>query len=60
MSASRGTPVVAIESGAVYRLSTSSLGGISVYLIGSFAFYVNSEDALDFPMGGEIGLQYRF
>jgi murein DD-endopeptidase MepM/ murein hydrolase activator NlpD len=35
MSASRGTPLVAIESGAIYRLSTSSLGGISVYLIGN-------------------------
>lgn len=35
MSASRGTPLVAMESGAIYRLSTSSLGGISVYLIGN-------------------------
>jgi murein DD-endopeptidase MepM/ murein hydrolase activator NlpD len=35
MSASRGTPLVAIESGAIYRLSTSSLGGISVYLVGN-------------------------
>ena len=35
MSASRGTQLVAMESGAIYRLSTSSLGGISVYLIGN-------------------------
>jgi len=35
MSASRGTPLVAMESGAIYRLSNSSLGGISIYLIGN-------------------------
>ncbi|MEA3501810.1 MAG: peptidoglycan DD-metalloendopeptidase family protein [Actinomycetota bacterium] len=35
MSASRGTPLVALESGGIYRLSTSSLGGISVYLRGN-------------------------
>ena len=35
MSASRGTPLVAMESGAIYRLSNSSLGGISIYLVGN-------------------------
>ena len=35
MSASRGTPLVAMESGAIYRLSNSTLGGISIYLIGN-------------------------
>ena len=35
MSASRGTPLVAMESGGIYRLSNSSLGGISVYLRGN-------------------------
>ncbi|MGB9358943.1 MAG: peptidoglycan DD-metalloendopeptidase family protein [Acidimicrobiia bacterium] len=35
MSASRGTPLVAMESGRIYRLSNSSLGGISVYLHGN-------------------------
>jgi peptidoglycan LD-endopeptidase LytH len=35
MSASKGTPLVAMEAGGVYRLSNSSLGGISLYLIGN-------------------------
>ncbi len=35
MSASKGTPLVAMESGGIYYLSTSSLGGISVYLRGN-------------------------
>ncbi len=35
MSASRGTPLVAMEAGGIYYLSTSSLGGISVYLRGN-------------------------
>ena len=35
MSASRGTPLVAMEAGRISRLSNSSLGGISVYLHGN-------------------------
>ena len=35
MLASRGTPLVAMESGGIYRLSNSRLGGISVYLLGN-------------------------
>jgi len=34
MMAARGTPLVAIESGTITRLSNSSLGGISIYLTG--------------------------
>jgi len=34
MMAARGTPLVAIESGSVLRLSNSSLGGITLYLKG--------------------------
>jgi murein DD-endopeptidase MepM/ murein hydrolase activator NlpD len=34
MLAARGTPVVAVEAGSVKRLSTSSLGGITVWLRG--------------------------
>jgi murein DD-endopeptidase MepM/ murein hydrolase activator NlpD len=35
MIAARGTPVVAIESGVISRLSNSSLGGITIYLGGN-------------------------
>jgi murein DD-endopeptidase MepM/ murein hydrolase activator NlpD len=35
MSASKGTPLVAMEAGGIYRLSNSSLGGISLYLLGN-------------------------
>ena len=35
MMAARGTPLVAIESGSILRLSNSSLGGISLYLKGN-------------------------
>ncbi len=35
MSAPRGTPLVAMETGRIYRLATSTLGGITVYLLGN-------------------------
>ncbi len=35
MMAARGTPLVAIESGTIQRLSNSRLGGISIYLRGN-------------------------
>jgi murein DD-endopeptidase MepM/ murein hydrolase activator NlpD len=35
MSAPRGTPLVAMETGRTYRLATSTLGGITVYLLGN-------------------------
>lgn len=39
MLAARGTPIVAIESGRISRLSTSSLGGITVYFTGDSGDY---------------------
>ena len=35
MIAARGTPIVAVESGRVTRLSTGSLGGNAVYMTGN-------------------------
>lgn len=35
MSAPRATPLVAMETGRIYRLATSSLGGVTVYLLGN-------------------------
>ncbi len=35
MMAARGTPLAAIESGTIQRLSNSSLGGITIYLRGN-------------------------
>jgi septal ring factor EnvC (AmiA/AmiB activator) len=39
MLASRGTPIVAIEDGRISRLSTSSLGGITIYFTGNSGDY---------------------
>ncbi len=46
--------------GMMPGLSIDIVPPFAAYLLGSFAFYVNSDRALDFPMGGEIGLEYRF
>ena len=56
MSASRGTPLVAMEAGGIYRLSTSSLGGISVYLIGNSGdiyYYAHLDAWADGLAGGQ-------
>ena len=56
MSASRGTPVAAIESGRIYRLSTSSLGGISLYLLGNSGdmyYYAHLDAWAEGLAGGE-------
>ena len=56
MSASRGTPLVAMESGRIYRLSNSSLGGISVYLHGNSGdiyYYAHLDAWADGLAGGQ-------
>jgi murein DD-endopeptidase MepM/ murein hydrolase activator NlpD len=56
MSASRGTPLVAMETGGIYRLSNSALGGISVYLIGNSGdiyYYAHLDAWADGLAGGQ-------
>jgi murein DD-endopeptidase MepM/ murein hydrolase activator NlpD len=56
MSASRGTPLVAMEAGGIYYLSTSSLGGISVYLRGNSGdiyYYAHLEAWADGLVAGQ-------
>jgi len=56
MSASRGTPLVAMESGRIYRLASSSLGGISVYLHGNSGdiyYYAHLDAWADGLAGGQ-------
>ena len=56
MSASRGTPLVAMESGRIYRLSNSALGGISVYLHGNSGdiyYYAHLDAWADGLAGGQ-------
>jgi peptidoglycan LD-endopeptidase LytH len=56
MSASKGTPLVAMEAGGVYRLSNSSLGGISLYLIGNSGdlyYYAHLDAWADGIAGGQ-------
>ncbi|MEA2024212.1 MAG: M23 family metallopeptidase, partial [Actinomycetota bacterium] len=56
MSASRGTPLVAMEAGGIYYLSTSSLGGISVYLQGNSGdiyYYAHLDAWADGLAGGQ-------
>jgi murein DD-endopeptidase MepM/ murein hydrolase activator NlpD len=56
MMAARGTPVVAVESGAIQRLTNSSLGGISIYLRGNSGdvyFYTHLDGWVDGLSGGQ-------
>ena len=56
MSAPRGTPLVAIETGRIYRLSNSTLGGISVYLLGNSGdmyYYAHLDAWADGLAGGQ-------
>jgi murein DD-endopeptidase MepM/ murein hydrolase activator NlpD len=65
MMADRGTPLVAIESGTVGRLSNGGLGGITVWLLGDSGteYYYAHMDAWDpglaqgqrVPIGGALG-----
>ena len=56
MSASRGTPLVAMEMGRIYRLSNSALGGLSVYLLGNSGdiyYYAHMDSWADGLAGGQ-------
>ncbi len=56
MSASRGTPLVAMETGRIYRLSNSTLGGLSVYLLGNSGdmyYYAHMNSWADGLAGGQ-------
>lgn len=57
MIAARGTPIVAIYSGRVYRLSNSSLGGKSVYFNsddGDQYYYAHLDDFGDISAGQQV------
>ena len=56
MSASRGTPLVAMETGRIYRLSNSTLGGLSIYLLGNSGdvyYYAHLDAFADGLSGGQ-------
>jgi len=56
MSASRGTPLVALETGRIYRLSNSTLGGLSIYLLGNSGdiyYYAHLDAFADGLSGGQ-------
>ena len=56
MSASRGTPLVAMETGRIYRLSNSTLGGLSIYLLGNSGdvyYYAHLNAFADGLSGGQ-------
>ncbi len=56
MSASRGTPLVAMETGRIYRLSNSTLGGLSIYLLGNSGdvyYYAHLDAFSDGLSGGQ-------
>ncbi len=56
MSASLGTPLVAMETGRIYRLSNSTLGGLSIYLLGNSGdvyYYAHLDAFADGLAGGQ-------
>jgi murein DD-endopeptidase MepM/ murein hydrolase activator NlpD len=56
MSASLGTPLVAMETGRIYRLSNSTLGGLTVYLLGNSGdiyYYAHMDSWADGLAGGQ-------
>lgn len=56
MSASLGTPLVAMETGRIYRLANSTLGGLSVYLRGNSGdiyYYAHMDSWADGLAGGQ-------
>jgi len=61
MIAARGTPIVAIFSGRVYRLSNSSLGGLSVYFYsdaGDLYYYAHLDAFADISPGQSVPVGY--
>jgi murein DD-endopeptidase MepM/ murein hydrolase activator NlpD len=61
MIAARGTPIVAIYSGTIYRLSNSSLGGKSVYFTsdaGDLYYYAHLDDFGDIAPGQQVAEGY--
>jgi murein DD-endopeptidase MepM/ murein hydrolase activator NlpD len=61
MIAARGTPIVAIFSGRVYRLSTSSFGGNSVYFYsdaGDLYYYAHLDSYGDIGPGQSVPVGY--
>ncbi len=61
MIAARGTPLVAVYSGRVYRTSNSSLGGKSVYFIsdaGDLYYYAHLDDFGDIRAGQSVPAGY--
>lgn len=58
MIASRGTPIVAVESGTVSRLSTGSLGGNAVYFNGNSGdrYYYAHLDSFASGIGGGVSV----
>lgn len=61
MIAARGTPIVAIYSGRVYRLSNSALGGKSVYFYsdaGDLYYYAHLDAFADITPGQNVPVGY--
>lgn len=57
MIAARGVPVVAIFSGSIYRFSTSSLGGNSIYFVsdvGDLYYYAHLDGYAGVPAGQQV------
>ncbi len=57
MIAARGTPIVAIYSGTIRRITTSSLGGLSVYLwsdAGDMYYYAHLDGYGDISAGQHV------
>ena len=56
MIASRGTPIVAVESGTVSRLSSGSLGGNAIYFNGNSGdrYYYAHLDSFASGIGGGV------
>lgn len=57
MIAARGTPVVAVFSGAISRFSTSSLGGNSIYFVsdaGDLYYYAHLDSYADVGAGQHV------
>lgn len=57
MIAARGTPIVAIYSGTIHRLTTSSLGGISIYFwsdAGDMYYYAHLDGYADISTGQHV------